>query len=190
VVLAAVALVASLTDAATLNKRARLREGPGKETRLLGWIDQGTSVEVEAERSGWYLIRSPDGQSGYVWQDHLSFQPAVLPPPGATATTAPPTAATSLPTTAAADTRPSAPADNDGVATELERLRGEVARLVTAQQELAQRVASGSRPAVAPIGSDGSAGAALLFFGVGAAIGWFLGRFGPGRRDRRSRLRV
>lgn len=197
IVLAAVALVASLADAATLNKRARLREGPSKETRLLGWLEGGTNVEIDAERNGWYLVRSPDGQSGYVWQDHLSFEPAAVPATAVTPSTAPPSPTPStvpLPGTAPTpEARPGPTAPGDAALTaELERLRGEVARLATSQQDLVQRVAPGGRagPVPTPLGGDGSAGAALLFFGAGAVVGWLFGRFGPGRRERRARLRL
>jgi hypothetical protein len=198
IALAAVALVASIGDTATLNKRARLREGPSKETRLLGWLDQGLSVEVDAERNGWYLVRSPDGQSGYVWQDHLSFQPPAVPPGAVTPTTALAPTPSTAPSAAASPTappeaRPDTSDSGDAALTaEIERLRGEVARLATSQQELVQRVAPGARggTSAVPIGGDGSAGAAVLFFGVGAVVGWLFGRFAPGRRERRSRLRL
>jgi hypothetical protein len=196
VVLAAVALVGALADAATLNKRARLREGPSKDTRLLGWLDEGASVEIDAERSGWYLVRSPDGQSGYIWREHLSFEPAASPPQalGATTTIAeiPAPAPTVPPPTA--EPRPSAlPTTGDAVVVaELERLRGEVARLAAAQQELLERVGQTPRPgpSAVPFAGDGSAGAAILFMVVGAVVGWLFGRFGPGKRERRSRLRL
>src|SRR6185503_1056461 len=87
---AAVALTASLSGAVTVNKRARLREGPSKDTKLLTWVEEGTAVTIEGERNGWYAVRTPDGQTGFVWQEHLRFDgaegaPATL----AVATTAP-----------------------------------------------------------------------------------------------------
>ena len=75
VVLAAVALLASASGAATLNKRARLREGPSKETKQLGWLEAGSTVTIESVRNGWYAVRSADGQTGYIWQEHLRFDP-------------------------------------------------------------------------------------------------------------------
>jgi len=199
IVFAAVALLADVAAAATLNKRARLREGPGRESRLLGWVEEGTAVTLEGERSGWYAVRTPDGQTGFVWQEHLRFEsgegapvalavtttvpaPTIAPPPSP-APTPPP-----LP-----ETRPSPTERSDGnVAGELERMRSEVSRLATAQQDLAQRLGRGGAAGGAPppLGSDGTAGAAVVFFGAGAIVGWLFGRFGPGRRDRRTRLRL
>ena len=201
-VLAVVVFVAPGVYAATLNKRARLREGPAKESTLLGWVEGGTAVAIEGERSGWYAVRTPDGQTGYVWQEHLNLdgtggaaQGEPTPHPmttstSATATTLPP------PLQPIPDTRPSPTAverADANVAGELERMRSEIARLATAQQELAQHATRGGRSDVppAPIGSDGSAGAAVVFFGVGALVGWLFGRFAPSRRERRSRrLRI
>jgi len=237
VVLTAVALSAAVVDAATLNKRARLREGPSKETKLLGWVEDGTAVTIVGQRSGWYAVRAPDGQTGYVWQEHLRFEPgeAAAAPAVATITTPQPTVtpgtdvgATFPPATVATTpstrpatsttprsttTTPTLPAvppttladvrivpdgrPDANVAAELERLRGEVTRLAGAQQDLLQRLGrggsregGGSVPAPPPMGSDGTAGAAVLFFGGGAVVGWLFGRFGPGRRERRARLRL
>jgi len=239
VVLTAVALSAAIAGAATLNKRARLREGPSKETKFLGWVEDGTAVTIEGQRNGWYSVRAADGQTGFIWQEHLRFDPGeaaaapvvttVTTPPATTVTpstvpgTFPPTTVVSTPTTRPATTttpRPTTPtptlpaippttladvrptpgeridARPDGnVAGELERLRGEVTRLAAAQQDLLQRLGrTGTREGGGvpppPLGSDGTAGAAVLFFGGGAVVGWLLGRFGPGRRERRTRLRL
>jgi uncharacterized protein YgiM (DUF1202 family) len=206
-VLAAVALAAHLANAATLINRARLREGPSKETTLLGWLDVGTVVAIEGERNGWYAVRTPDGQTGYVWRDHLRLEPSEAAPgaegvvttmPPATAVpppAAPAPAPAALPSPVAppaADVRSPAPERVDAIVTELERMRIEVARLATAQQELAQRVGRLGRegPGANPIATDGSAGAAVLFFGGGAFVGWLLGRLTAGRRERRSRIRL
>ena len=101
-----------------------------------------------------------------------------------------------MPTTTLADVRPVPDAHPDAnVAGELERLRGEVTRVAAAQQDLLQRLGrggsrkGGSVPPPLPT-SDGTAGAAVLFFGGGAVVGWLFGRFGPGRRERRTRLRL
>jgi hypothetical protein len=210
IVLAAVALTSSLSGAVTLNKRARLREGPSKDTRLLAWVEEGTVVTIEGERNGWYAVRTPDGQTGFLWQEHLRFDgaegaPATLgvattaPPPTITlpanpASPTPPPPTLPAPPVPASEVRatPSTERPEGGVTGELERMRSEVARLATAQQELTQRLARGGQSSAppSPIGSDGSAGAAALFFGAGAVVGWLTGRFGPGRRDRRSRLRL
>ena len=218
IVLAAVALTAAVSSAVTLNKRARLREGPSKDTKLLGWVEEGVSVTIEGERNGWYSVRTPDGQTGFVWQEHLRFDGAEGAPAVVVATTAPgptitlplntaaapaqptPTLPPTMPPTTVPPTLPPPPVPSfegrttpDGsVAGELERMRSEVARLATAQQDLAQRLGRGGSTGAtpSPIGSDGSAGAAVLFFGAGAVVGWLAGRFGPGRRERRTRLRL
>jgi len=214
IVLAAVALTSSLSGAVTLNKRARLREGPSKDTRFLAWVEEGTVVTIEGERNGWYAVRTPDGQTGFLWQEHLRFDGAEGAPATLSVATTPPAPTITLPANPASPTaspptlpappvpapevrapameRPSMERAEGGVTGELERMRSEVARLATAQQELTQRLARGGQSTApsSPIGSDGSAGAAALFFGAGAIIGWLAGRFGPGRRDRRSRLRL
>ena len=209
IVLAAVALLAQGVDAATLNKRARLREGPSKDTRLLGWVEEGTAVTLEGQQRGWYSVRTPDGQTGFVWQEHLQFESGESAPVAlavAVTTTAPAPTTAPLPTLplvppTVPEARPAPPAAVDvrpgertegGVTGELERLRGEVARLVTAQQELTQRLGRGGREGgpPPPLGTDGSAGAAVLFFGAGAVVGWLFGRFAAGRRERRTRLRL
>lgn len=210
VVLAAVALFGSAAGAATLVDRARLREGPSKDTKLLGWVEAGTAVTIEGVKSGWYAIRAPDGQAGYIWQEHLRIDsqeaaqaPAVAATPPSTSAT-PSTLASSPPAVAPAVVSPPTlppppPAaaverGDASIAGELERLRGEVGRLTAAQQELVQRLGRGERSSggapPAPLGSDGSTGAAVLFFGGGVVFGWLLGRFGPGRENRRSRLRL
>lgn len=216
IVLAAVALASHAlvqsAGAATLNKRARLREGPSKDTRLLSWVEEGTAVTLEGQQRGWYSVRTADGQTGFIWQEHLRFESGESAPPVLTITVTtsipvPTTSPTPLPTlplvppttvpeARAAEARPVAaeriPAEGGGVAGELERLRSEVARLATAQQEMTQRLGRGGREGSAPppMGTDGNAGAAVLFFGAGAVVGWLFGRFAAGRRERRTRLRI
>jgi uncharacterized protein YgiM (DUF1202 family) len=200
-VLAVVALVASHAAAATLNKRARMREGPSKDTALLGWVEGGTSVTLEGERNGWYAVRTPDGASGYVWQDHVALAPGERAPGPASATAATVTTLGDVvptpPPTAAPEVRPvvaaAAERSPDPVLPELERLRTEVSRLAKAQEELAERLPrAGTTPTAPtpPLANDGSAGAAALFLAVGALVGWLFGRFAQARRERRSRIRI
>ena len=197
IVLAAVALLPSLASAATLVDRARLREGPAKDTRLLGWVDAGVTVEIESERSGWYSVRTPDGQSGYIWKDHLRFDgtESETASAGVATTLATPTSLPSPsqgpPGTVApvAELRGIADRPDGGVAAELQQLRTEVTKLATAQQELTQHLGRSSHESMVPISTDGSAGVAVVFFAVGSILGWVVGRF-TGRRDRRSRIRL
>jgi hypothetical protein len=212
--LAVIALaLAAPADGATLNKRARLRQGPSKETPLLGWVDEAAAVTIEGQRSGWYLVRTPEGQAGYVWQEHLTFGPgeqAQVPmvPPGASSTTLPSGATSSTvhtttstsssatvpvpPQTSSPSPLPSPPPPA-GSGVELERLRGEIARLNATQQDLVQRIERGGLHALPPpISTDGSTGAALTFLTAGGFGGLLLGYllWGWGRRDRRSRIRL
>ena len=212
VLLAVTALAGIATvDAATLNKRARLRQGASKDTPLLGWVEEAVSVPIEGQRGGWYLIRTPDGQSGFIWQEHLTFAPGEQ----AAAGTVPSTTAAPLPTTSStgrattstvsstsipAFTFPTTlppvqhsdpPADSSGP--ELERLRADVARLTATQQDLVQRIERGGLHAIPPpITTDGTTGAALTFLTAGGIGGLVLGYllWGWGRRERRSRIRL
>ena len=194
--LAVVALVASLAPAATLRDRARLREGPSKDTTLLGWLEEGTSVTVDGQRNGWYSVRTSDGRAGYVWQDHVRFDTGETSPavaeaaPIATVSTSIP--ASSPPTTLVPEIHP--PVTNEpvdgGAASDLQQLRGEVARLAAEQEELVRRLNRGGAGSSIPIASDGSAGAAVTFLLAGVLVGVIIGYFGRGRRERRSRIRL
>ena len=213
ITLAAVALVASVGGAATLTERAPLREGPNKDSKLIGSVAAGTTVTIESEHAGWLAVRMPDGTGGYVWQGHLHRDPGetgtgvttTLPSAGAAPIVVPvtPPPATSLPQTPPQTPPPTAPPEvrlltppdhgDPGVATELAALRTEVTRLSSTQQELLQRLSrrgGESGPVSMPGGSDGSAGAAALFLAVGAAVGWVASRLTQGRRERRSRIRL
>ena len=223
-VLAAVALVAPLASAATLRDRARLREGPSKDTALRGYLEAETTVTVEGQRNGWYAVRSSDGKSGFVFQDHLRFDPgeaAAAPavPAAAVAITTtgpatnvpqaspPPTIASeqaiapgqaiptgqAIPSSQAVPPVQAVPAGQSAAAAEMERLRAEVTRLATAQEELAQRLPRRGAGAVippVPLASDGSAGAAATFLLAGGLAGVIVGYIARGRRDRRSRIRL
>ena len=56
---------------AVLKYKARLREGPTKESTLIDWVDTGTSVSVIGQAAGWYHVVLPDGRQGFIWGDHL-----------------------------------------------------------------------------------------------------------------------
>jgi uncharacterized protein YgiM (DUF1202 family) len=199
IVLAVAALLPLSASAATLVDRARLREGPAKDTRLLGWVEAGVNVEIESERNGWYSVHTPDGQSGYVWKDHLRFDATEPPAALVVATTLVTPTSTPMPGQSAPSTVApvvelrgvAADRADPGVAGELQRLRAEIERLASAQQELTQRLARGSHDGSSvPISTDGNAGAAAVFFVVGGFVGWVVGRFTASRRDRRSRIRL
>jgi hypothetical protein len=192
------------TDAAdaTLRIKARLREGPSKQTTLLGWVEAGTVVEILEEKSGWRQIKLPDGRTGYVWGEHFTAADAAPPaddaPIAARAEAATPPS--TAPTTAGGDDVRSLRSDLDALkarpepatAAAVEQLRGEVSRLAAAQQELTKRLDArgpdlGGGPAP-PL--DGTASAAALFLAVGGFVGWIASRLMQRWRDRRSRIRI
>ncbi len=185
---------------ATLRIKARLREGPSKQTTLLGWVEAGTVVEVVEEKSGWRRIQLPDGRGGYVWGDH--FATAAAPVDGVeTATTVARADAAPPPTIAAAGTpddlrslraEVEALRNRPDSAAALEQLRGEVSRLATAQQELARRLdARGPDPAgPSSVPIEGTASAAAIFLVAGGFVGWMASRLMQRWRDRRSRIRI
>jgi len=171
--------------------------GPGSH-RWVELLHDGTvlarclAVQIEGERSGWFAVRTPDGTTGYVWQDNLAFDPGERPEPTfATTTLVRETVASSTSSTMVEYRPPPTPAVDE----QIERLRAEVSRLATAEEELSRRLPRDPTPtAGSPSGAaatgDGSAGAAVLFLAGGAIIGWVLGRLVPSRRERRSRIRI
>jgi hypothetical protein len=121
--------------------------------------------------------------------------PAVPAAVVATTTVAPATIVpqASPPPTLESDVRPGIPPGESAAAAEMERLRTEVARLATAQEELAQRLprrGAGANIPPVPLASDGSAGAAATFLLAGGLAGVIIGYIARGRRDRRSRIRL
>jgi hypothetical protein len=194
-ILAAVALATALdAAAATITEKARLRQQPSKDSALVGWVDTGAVVSIDGERNGWYLIHTPDGQTGYVWQDHLRFDPSehgpgavivpATPPP-------PPAPAAPTPTTLGEETHPAAPPEPAelSVTSELEQLHHEVGRLAAAQEDMARRLKR-SEQGITAGANDGTAGAAALFLAVGALMGAGVMSLLQRRRDRRPRLRL
>jgi len=87
--------------------------------------------------------------------------------------------------------------DPTALAGDVAALRGEVSRLSSAQADVERRLGAASplplAPAV-PSPPERSAGGgfvpALVFLGVGAALGWVGGRLTQRWRDRRQRIRV
>jgi hypothetical protein len=218
---------------ATLRVKARLREGPSKNTGLVGWVDPGTAVEIIGESKGWQQVQVPDGRTGWIWREHFV---ALAPPTPATAPVAetgavavaaaapPPAAAAPPPTVAPAAPTP-VPANPTADASlaeqvaalqaevaalkartppasdEIERLRGELARLATAQRQIEERLgtgtASGVTTATTPIEPivptrplEGPAGTAGIFLLVGGVVGWIGALLVRRMRDRRQRIRI
>lgn len=189
---------------ATLNKKARFREGPTRESALLDWVDTGTTVTITGEQFGWYRVVLPDGRQGYVWGEHLDGIQAPVPGPEAVdapatadlGTLAVPSESPARPTTLQEDLQAlrvqlegysrdgglAAKADLDRVLERLERLSKEQQDL---RQSLDDSVFTGMRTPI-----DGSAIAGGAFLTVGGIIGWTLARLSQRRRDRRSRIRL
>ena len=189
---------------AVLKYKARLREGPTKESTLLDWVDTGTSVSVIGEQSGWYHVVLPDGRQGFIWGDHLDQIEA--PAPSDDAAGAPPSADAAAPQPAAGN-----PADAPRPATlqedlqalreqleregglagkaDVDRLLERVDRIAKEQEALRESlddsVFTGMRTPV-----DGSAIAGGAFLTIGGILGWMLARLSQRRRDRRSRIRL
>jgi hypothetical protein len=191
---------------ATLRIKARMREGPSKGTTLLGWVEAGSVVEVLEEKAGWRRVQLPDGRSGYVWGDHFAKAAAAPAEAAETGTVARAEAASPPTTVAVAPAATGAPDDLRALRAEvealrnhrpdsaaLEQLRGEVARLAAAQQELTRRLdARGPEPgggsSAPPI--EGTASAAAIFLAAGGFVGWIASRLMQRWRDRRSRIRI
>ena len=187
---------------AVLTNKARLREGPTKESTLVDWVDTGTSVSVIGEQAGWYRVVLPDGRQGFIWGDHLDQIEAPAPSDEAAA----PGADAAVPTPAAghpSDAPRPATLQEDlqalrdqldregGLAgkADLDRLLERVERIAKEQQALRESlddsVFTGMRTPV-----DGSAIAGGAFLTIGGLLGWALARLSQRRRDRRSRIRL
>jgi hypothetical protein len=188
---------------AVLKNKARLREGPTKESTLIDWVDTGTSVSVIGQAAGWYHVVLPDGRQGFIWGDHLDQIEA--PAPGYEAAGAPPAdAAAGAPATASPTDAPrpatlqedlqalrqqldregglAGKADLDRVLERIDRIAKEQEAL---RESLDDSVFTGMRTPV-----DGSAIAGGAFLTIGGILGWMLARLSQRRRDRRSRIRL
>jgi uncharacterized protein YgiM (DUF1202 family) len=187
-----------------LKDKARLRDGPSKESTLLDWVDTGTSVSVIGQEGGWYQVMLPDGRQGFIWGDHLDQTGS--PAPSGEGAGAPPSA-DAAPAPAAAGNPAEAPRpatlqedlqalreqlDREGGLAgkaDLDRLLERVDRIAKEQEALRESlddsVFTGMRTPV-----DGSAIAGGAFLTIGGILGWALARLSQRRRDRRSRIRL
>lgn len=179
-----VILLAATVEArtATLRVQARLRQGPSAATELLGWVPEGTRVDILGESTGWRQVTTPDGRSGFIWGEHLIEGEAATPP-----------AAAPVPAPAAA-VRPVEEPKGPPTATaaDLERVRAELERLATAQRELARHLEA-PPPVPTPTGAlETPFGLAPVAFLLGGVLGFAASRVLQRRRDRHqwNRLRV
>ena len=191
---------------AVLNKKARMRDAPTRESTLLDWVETGTSVTVLNQQAGWYHVMLPDGRQGFIWGEHLDqieapTAPGEDAPPGDAAASppaAPPPAPSEAPRPAtlqedlqALRSQLDGYSRDGGLAgkADLDRLLERVDRLAKEQEALRESlddsVFTGMRTPV-----DGSAIAGGAFLTIGAILGWTLARLSQRRRDRRSRIRL
>lgn len=179
---------------------ARLREGPGAASPLVGTLPPGTRVDVLGDSGGWRQVQTSDGRTGWVFNEHLASEQE-----GEAAPRRPPDP---LPVPAPAD-RPAPGSVLDEVralrievgqlrerpepatAADLERVRAEVERLAAAERDLARRLDEHvpGAPAADPL-PDGGSLLSLLLLLVGAIAGWMLSRLAQRRRDGRQRNRL
>ena len=205
VVVVALAVAAGGAGADTVRERARFRDAPNVDGALLGTLSPSTEVTVHADERGWKRVTTPDGTTGWVWGDHLAQAttddaPVVVPDtprPSPVADTARPAA-----------TGPRATADElrelraeitalrerpePASAADLERIRSELDRLVTAERDLARRFDERRYPGTTPLDAPSSHPfpTAIAAFVAGGIGGLLIGRFARRRRDRRSRSRL
>lgn len=185
-------LIAAPSNAAVLNKQARLREGPSRFTELIAWVDAGSAVDVVGEQRGWFEVMLPDGRRGFIWGEHVDG--ADLPPAtpdgeheSEEGSGGPRTLQDEIRDLRAALERLQQDASvvrRDDV----DRLAGRIEALAQTQQELGSLIEASSPAVATPM--DGSAVAAGVFLTIGVFLGWLAARVTQGRRERRSRIRV
>ncbi len=182
-----VLVTASLAEArpATLKDKAKLRAGASAATELIGELPGGTKVEILAEEGGWRQVQTPDGQTGYVWAEHLVGEADAKPG-------SPPRADGGGPLLdeireLRADVRALRERPEPAAAADLERLREDVQRLLTTQEGLVRRLEH--HPATDPPPESNVGVIPVLLFAA-AVMGWVVSRITLRRRDPRQRDRL
>jgi len=187
---------ATLVDARTMTvkQRARLRPEPAATSPVMRELEPGTKLEVLGENNGWDDVRMADGQRGWVWGGWLAEAGAEGKVPEG------PRSADTSQTRSLADevhelgqqvgtllARPQPVTSDD-----LERLRAEVERVATGEQELRRWLEEhgSSPPPGDPPPPDSSAGVTPGLLLVGGVVGWTASRLLQRRRDRRQRYRL
>ncbi|GIW40625.1 MAG: hypothetical protein KatS3mg076_1202 [Candidatus Binatia bacterium] len=197
------AVVARAGEPATVEGASRVyvREGPGKEFQALGTVPQGEKVEVQELRGAWALVRTSQGQEGYmhglylVYGDGRPVLGAAAVPPG-------------KPTPAAAENssrsdelasrieeirgRLDALLERPSAKDELDALRVEVRRLADVTEALRSRLdPSSSEPLTPGLAPGRWSSTALFGVALGALVfGWVVGGAVARRQERSRRSRI
>ena len=184
-------VMASLAEArpATLKDRANFRSGASATAALVGELQAGTKVEVLGEEGGWRQVQTPDGQTGYVWAEHLAGETDPRPVAGR----AEPTAAGDRTLAEQireleGDVRALRERPEPATAADLEHVRDEVQRLITTQEGLVRRLEQ--HPAGADPPPEPTVGMTPVLFFAAAVAGLVASRLTQRRRDHRQRDRL
>ena len=185
---------ATLVDARTMTvkDRARLRQGPAATSPLVRELAPGTKLEILGESAGWNEVRTADGQRGYVWAGWLTEGEAERKAPQGAR----------LPD--ASQARSLANEEHDlgqVIATlvarpqpvtgeEIERLRAEVERVATGEQDLRRLLDERAPQSSTDPPADGSLTLTPGLLLLGGVLGWVASRLFQRRRDRHQRYRL
>ena len=184
-------VMASLAEArpATLKDRANFRSGPSATAALLGELQAGSRVEVLGEEGGWRQVQTPDGQTGFVWAEHLAGESDTRPAAGRIETTAGAdrTLAEQI-RNLEGDVRVLRERPAPATAADLESVRDEVRRLTTTQEGLVRRLEQ--HPAGADPPPEPTPGTTPVLLFAAAVAGWVASRLTQRRRDHRQRDRL
>jgi hypothetical protein len=215
-------------------RRVFVRRGPGLEFQPFATLTNGTTVDVQEMQGEWARITTAGGQVGYVSSTFLalpaeaerqSATPAAAPPPGAApmrSEPAPVRAVTERNKALEAEVRnlqqeleaqksradatpvPAPVATTPVGTTDIEQLKGQLARLTTAVEGLQRGLADArlaaeppaattttTTPATPADGSPHSVSSTAILLGVvGLGVGWLMGSAFGRRQERGRRSRV
>lgn len=63
--------------AGRVSVEANLRNGPGTSFRIITVVPANTEVLLEGQRANWYIVRLPDGQTGWMSATVLEVAPDI-----------------------------------------------------------------------------------------------------------------
>jgi hypothetical protein len=194
-VVVALLVCASLAEAtiATLRTRARLRTEPSASGDLVGWVEEGSTVEIVGERGGWREVDTPQGH-GFIWGEHL-VESGAPPPEKPPSVDAPAPVARSLADEVRElreEVRALRERPEPATAADLERLRVELERMVTREGRIGSPLDAASTPIVTHVDPPPESALLLtpLLLATGGAVGWAAARLASRRRERRQRSRL